>query len=940
MQAIVSIEILSIIMMLVVIVGVHGRKMRSKSGFALAIACFVAVIGNLSDAITYMMLGSDWPPILAKTVWFIAYCSGCAELLAFVKYWYTYLSEKTPVSKWFCTVPQIIAGLDLVCVFIMCLMGKTVIFEGNQPIITGGMPKIVTYVQFLLMIYFITVSFAYRKKVGISACVLMAIFALAPVISSVVTMVTYLPDTSYVASALTLLIAFATVESDLVIDKEKKVQSKIQEQKDEQEAQLEEIRALNIRLEENQSKLEESVCEQEAQLEEITALNEELENSRKDIQVRYDIISSMSSIYFVSYYINVQDNTYIELTAKESIKKVIKPRGNAQESLYVASEKLIVPEHRSMMHDFWTLSTLDERLKEENAVAVRYIGVTTGWSEAYLILGDRDENGKVHHVFFSARTIHAEKDAEDIQTKNFQEYSDIISRAGLGVWHIFLKDGSLPRMQVSDKMRELLGVSEDNLSDEEMYSRWYDRITPDAIPSVLKSVEEMQTSGFSENTYLWNHPTLGDIYVRCGGTADKLEDGTVVLRGYHADVTSIVLLDEKHKAELADARIAAEAASRAKSKFLFNMSHDIRTPMNAIIGFSELMEKNIGDEEKLRDYIGKVKTSGDFLLSLINNVLELARIESGKVELKETLNIAGTVTRGIADIFSERMKKKGIEFITNVNCDHKYVYTDSVKTKELYLNLVSNAYKYTPSGGTVRLEVTELPCEKQGYARFKTVVSDTGIGMSKEFLPTLFDDFTRERTVTETGIEGTGLGMPIVKQLVDLMGGTLDVESEPGKGTTFTVVMTHRLGTEEEYLANTHVEIDMEQFKGLRVLMAEDNDLNAEIATEILKEPGLIVERAVDGVACIDMLRKADSGYYDLILMDIQMPNMDGYKTTQIIRTFDEPAKRDIPIIAMTANAFDEDKQNALDAGMNAHVSKPLHIEELLLIMKNVMKDV
>ena len=388
---------------------------------------------------------------------------------------------------------------------------------------------------------------------------------------------------------------------------------------------------------------------------------------------------------------------------------------------------------------------------------------------------------------------------------------------------------------------------------------------------------------------------------------------------------------EKSRNELADALITAKEASQAKSTFLFNMSHDIRTPMNAIMGFTSLLKSHLDDRELAQSYIGKIETASDFLLSLINNVLEMARIESGKVILDETANNVYVFWDTLSALFDTQMKDKGITFFREIRVEHPNVMVDETKIREILLNIVSNAVKYTPSGGTVSMSVTELPTERPGYLVYQTVVADTGIGMSDEFLPHIFEEFTRERTSTESKVAGTGLGMPIVKKLVDLMQGTITVESELGKGTKFTLTLSHRIAdAADTRLDSEHSEeYRMEDFAGKRILLAEDNELNAEIAMTILETEGFLVERAEDGIICVDMLQKAAPDYFDLILMDIQMPNMDGYKAARIIRKLPDKQKADIPIIAMTANAFEEDRKQAFRMGMNGHIAKPIQMETL-----------
>ena len=388
---------------------------------------------------------------------------------------------------------------------------------------------------------------------------------------------------------------------------------------------------------------------------------------------------------------------------------------------------------------------------------------------------------------------------------------------------------------------------------------------------------------------------------------------------------------EQSRNELAEALQAAKEASRAKSSFLFNMSHDIRTPMNAIIGFTGLLKKNLDNKELMRGYIEKIETANDFLLSLINNVLEMARIESGKVTLDESANNVYDFWDTFGALFDAQMKQKGLTFTNEIRVEHPNILVDVTKLREILLNIVSNAVKYTPSGGRVCMSLTELPSRQPGFGVYRTVVADTGIGMSAEFLPHLFEEFTRERTSTESKVIGSGLGMPIVKKLVDLMQGTIEVQSEPGKGTTFTLTLTHPIAPSpapkpESDVSDTY---RLEDFAGKRILLAEDNELNAEIAITILEAEGFQVERAEDGILCLDMLQKAEPGYYDLILMDIQMPNMDGYKATQLIRRLPDQQKANIPIVAMTANAFEEDRKTAFRMGMNGHIAKPMQIEVL-----------
>lgn len=376
----------------------------------------------------------------------------------------------------------------------------------------------------------------------------------------------------------------------------------------------------------------------------------------------------------------------------------------------------------------------------------------------------------------------------------------------------------------------------------------------------------------------------------------------------------------------------AQEASEAKTRFLFNMSHDIRTPMNAIMGFTELLNRNLDDQEKARGYLRKIQNASSLLLTIINQVLEMARIESGTVTLKLEATDLSALFHSVNTVFEADIQKKNIQYSEDAHVPHKFAYCDKTKLEEIYLNIVSNAIKYTPDGHAIRVEIHELPSEDKKKACYRFTCEDSGIGMSADYLPYIFDEFSREHTTTENKVVGTGLGLPIVKSLIEQMGGTIQVESTQGVGTKFTVDLALTLASREEVYPTPEAlaEAEHAKLRGCRILLAEDNDLNAEIAIELLGEKGLLIERAADGAECCTMLAQAPEGYYDLILMDIQMPRMNGYEAAAKIRGMADVKKAGIPIIAMTANAFAEDRQAALDAGMNAHVAKPIDMAVLL----------
>lgn len=666
----------------------------------------------------------------------------------------------------------------------------------------------------------------------------------------------------------------------------------------------------------------------------------------------------------------------------------------------------------------------------------------------------------------------------------FEEMKRIMTGAGFGIWSVENIEGHPLWMRANAKMAELLGICDVSvMSPEEMYDFWFNRIKPEAKESVMASIDRMKSGKVEEVTYLWEHPAIGDRYMRFTGSGKAVDGKGYVLNGYCSDVTGLVNkekeqqkamarmgaeiqrayevvkyvsrsctsiyrinlltgryeqvstilkevndllgaegdareglltlcekivkpewknamlaftnldwvreqlktqpivkmefegnirgwaiasfvagkrgddgyctevvwttvdVNEQKKKELSqlnaleDAKRAAVEANRAKSSFLLNMSHDIRTPMNAIIGFTGLLEKHQEEPERRQDYLNKLKESSALLLGLINNVLEMSRIEKGHLGLDVQACGVEQMYDMFCSVFLDMMIQKGITFCHSMDVEHEFLFCDTIKVRDVVLNLLSNAYKYTPSGGKVELYLREVPCEEEGFAIMETVVKDNGLGMSAEFIPHMFEEFSREHNTTDIKVEGTGLGMPIVKNLLDLMGGTIEVESELGKGTTFKVYIKHHIAKKSDVINVDMPDVSDVDFRGRRILLAEDNDLNAEITMEVLKDIDLVVERAEDGQRCVEMIDAAPAGYYDLILMDIQMPRMNGYEATRIIRQMKDKEKANITILAMTANAFEEDKREAIESGMNSHLSKPIEVEKLIKTLKRSLNS-
>lgn len=438
------------------------------------------------------------------------------------------------------------------------------------------------------------------------------------------------------------------------------------------------------------------------------------------------------------------------------------------------------------------------------------------------------------------------------------------------------------------------------------------------------SVEKIEKNGF----LLHDFRALIDgniLYYRLKMAKDPSNSCGFVLGLYNID-------DEKKQQEaLEKALLGAEEANKAKSRFLFNMSHDIRTPMNAISGYTTMAKNHIGDNEKVEDYLGKIELASDSLIDLVNQVLEMSRIESGKAELRENEADIEERARAMLSIAIVNANVKGIqvslEFGRMINWK---VLTDTGRMNQILTNILGNAVKYTLEGGNIVLKIEQLDYDVENYGLYSFTVEDTGIGMSEEFLGHIFEDFAREQNSTTSGIQGTGLGMPIVKRLVDMMNGEITIESKLGEGTRVEIVIPMKICSDTRFSESGAVDGKEYDFTGKRILLVEDNEMNREIANEILLSSGFEVETAQDGDIAVEMVETSDSGYYDFILMDIQMPRMNGYDATRAIRRLDNPALASIPIIAMTANAFEEDRQNALNAGMNAHLAKPIEIKKLL----------
>ena len=520
-----------------------------------------------------------------------------------------------------------------------------------------------------------------------------------------------------------------------------------------------------------------------------------------------------------------------------------------------------------------------------------------------------------------------------------EDTNSIIANAGFGTWYITLAEKQKPKMFANPMMQEALGIEGKNLTEEEIYEFWHSRIPEEELPSVEASVQEMLEGKVSENTYRWEHPEKGIIYVRCGGAAYKMEGKKQILGGYHGDVTKLVLEERNRQQELKKAKEAAERANVAKTSFLSRMSHDIRTPLNGIIGLLKIDEQHADNRELVDANREKIRVSADHLQSLINDVLQMSKLENGEFNLEYEALDLNQLSRDVLTIVEMRAAEAGITLEYGKDSDevkYPYVYGSALHLRQIFVNVYSNAIKYNHVGGRIMTHF-KLLGQEGDQVRYEWQISDTGIGMKPEFLEHIFEPFAQERTDARSIYRGTGLGMAIVKSLIDRMGGTIEVTSEEGVGSTFRIELSFRIAAKEELIEKKE-RLKEGSVEGLHLLMAEDNELNAEIAKLQLEEAGAEVTVVKDGQQAVELFEKLPAATFDAILMDIMMPVMDGLSATRAIRALEREDAGEIPIIAMTANAFEEDEKKSLEAGMNAHLSKPLKIELVVATIADLVK--
>lgn len=649
-----------------------------------------------------------------------------------------------------------------------------------------------------------------------------------------------------------------------------------------------------------------------------------------EFQLENEVLSALTNEY----------TTLLVCDLKQDTVKVLKQDGDIysiipcySESLKYFYEHILIQESCPEYLEILSCKPLMRRLKKQKSLDIQYKIIPNGYGTVNLsvrvvFLFEDTNHFKIAMAFRPVDEIIKKENVLELQR-------EIIEGLGKEYFSVLLLE--LDQGQIFS-YREV-GENGKRIAD---FCRAYENQWESIIPAYANEmVSEESRDNFMDMlsysslcsntedfsmTYEFMSPD-GIMYHETRVAYVKKKDRTRAVVIGTRNIDDLIKKERMQEAKLKEAYVLAQQASKAKTEFLNNMSHDIRTPMNVILGYNQLMKEKLTDP-LLMDYQHKIEQSGKLLLSIINDVLDMARIESGKAEVVERPERIGNIISELESVFSSSAKEKSIELNSSVDIMHNYVLCDGIKLREILMNLVGNAIKYTPNHGSVSIRVKELDCDREGYAKIQTDIIDTGVGMSEEYLPTLFDSFSREYNTTIGKVTGTGLGMSIVKKLVDMMGGQILVKSSLGKGSCFSVILEHPIVEDFNESKSSKIDEDM-ILDGKRVLLAEDNDLNAEIAMAILEMNGIQMDRVEDGEQCVSLLERMPEDAYDLILMDVQMPNMNGYEATRKIRSMENLKKANIPVVAMTANAFESDKQMAFDSGMDGHISKPIDMDQM-----------
>ncbi len=667
-------------------------------------------------------------------------------------------------------------------------------------------------------------------------------------------------------------------------------------------------------------------------------------NLVRELQKRsYDVLHALSVDYLGIYQVNF-DTGECEVY-RDSKQLCMDWAANFADGYQIAMERYIsryvVSRDQERLRAITKKDYVLAEFREKKKFYVRYQVNDSPYGLKYLEIhfSATERTAGEHCAIFALRDVNAVVEQEEkYKLEARQSLEDILEGARTGIWTIELEEGCPPRMYTDRTMRILLGVP-DEIRPEECYQHWFRNIEPDYVEMVQESVREILESGRSEVIYPWNHPKLGKIYVRCGGVPDRtFKKPGASLNGYHQDITETMMTREKQEQAIMELLEKVRQANSAKSEFLSHMSHDLRTPINGILGMLAIIEKSEDDLERQRECRKKIRVSTEHLLSLVNDVLQISKLESGRPVVVEEPFDLHDVLESCIEILHAEAEAEGIRLVLEeVGLNHGRLVGNLLHIKKILINIIDNAIKYNKPHGFVFVRVKEISCQ-EGTANYRFVIEDTGIGIGEDFIKHIFEPFTQEHQDARTYYNGVGLGMSTVKKLVDQMKGTIEVDSQIGKGSVFVITLPMKVDE-----AGGTQPADGEQdaggnIAGMHVLLVEDNEINCEIVEFMLKEAGAKVVTANDGKAAVDAFVASGPGTFDCVLMDLMMPVMSGYEATRVIRGLDRPDAKSVPIIALSANAFEEDIAMAKAAGMNEHLAKPVDIKKMFRAMSRLRR--
>ncbi len=665
-------------------------------------------------------------------------------------------------------------------------------------------------------------------------------------------------------------------------------------------------------------------------------------NLVRELQKRsYQVLQALSVDYLGIYQVNFDTDECVIYRDNERLRRDVSVHfeDGYQAAMEQYISRYVVPGDQERLRAATKKEKVLACLKEKKKFYIRYRVKenTYGLKHLEVHFSASEKEGEENCAIFAQRDINAVVEQEEkYKLEARQSLENILEGARTGIWTIELEEGCEPRMYADRTMRILLGVSEET-GPEECYRSWFENIEPDYVKMVQEAVQEMREMGRSEVIYPWNHPELGKIYVRCGGVPDKtFKKPGVCLNGYHQDITEIMLTRKKQEQAIMELLERVRRANSAKSEFLSHMSHDLRTPINGILGMLAIMEKCQEDRERQRECRKKIRVSTEHLLSLVNDVLEVSKLDSGRLTVVEEPFGLHDLLESCMIILSPQAEETGVRLeYREVHVQHDRLIGNPLHLRQMLMNVIDNAIKFNRPQGLAVVQAEEMDCQGK-IATYRFVIKDTGIGIGEDFKKHIFEQFTQEHQGARTHYQGVGLGMSIVKKLVDQMKGTIKVDSQVGRGSVVEITLPIQIDGAQSAQSLEEAKNPQSDIAGMRVLLVEDNEINCEIMEFMLREAGAAVVTANDGKAAVEAFAASDPGAYDCVLMDLMMPVMSGYEAARVIRGLNRTDAKAVPIIALSANAFDEDVAMARDAGMNEHLAKPVDIREMFSVMSRL----